>query len=47
MLETKFDTRTKQLAELIIVLYILTFKFLDSRGEDRRLNRMVASIPQI
>jgi hypothetical protein len=30
-----------------MVLYILTFKFIDSKQEDRRLNRMVASIPRI
>jgi hypothetical protein len=30
-----------------MVLNILTFKFLDSRWEDRRLNRTVASIPRI
>jgi hypothetical protein len=29
-----------------MVLYILTFTFLDSRREDKRLNRMVASIPR-
>jgi hypothetical protein len=28
-------------------LYILTFMFLHSRWEDKTLNRMVASIPQI
>jgi hypothetical protein len=31
----------------IMVLYILTFIFLDSRREDKTLNRMVASIPRI
>jgi hypothetical protein len=31
----------------IMILSILTFKFLDSRREDKRLNRMVASIPRI
>jgi hypothetical protein len=31
----------------IVVFYILTFTFLESRQEDRRLNQMVASIPQI
>jgi hypothetical protein len=32
----------------IMVLYISTFKFLDSRREDKKtLNRMVASIPRI
>jgi hypothetical protein len=31
----------------IVVLYTLTFTFLDRRREDRRLNRMVASIPRI
>jgi hypothetical protein len=31
----------------IVVLYILAFTFLDSRREDKRLNRMVASIPWI
>jgi hypothetical protein len=31
----------------IMVLCILTFKFLDSRGEDKRLHRMVASLPRI
>jgi hypothetical protein len=30
-----------------MILYILTFTFLDSRQEDKRLNQMVASIPQI
>jgi hypothetical protein len=28
-------------------LYILTFTFLHSRWEDRRLNRMAASVPRI
>jgi hypothetical protein len=31
----------------IMVLCILTFKFLDSRREDRRLDRMAASVPRI
>jgi hypothetical protein len=31
----------------IMVLCILTFTFLESRREDRRLNRMVASVPRI
>jgi hypothetical protein len=31
----------------IMVLHSLTFTFLDSRRDDRRLNRMVASIPRI
>jgi hypothetical protein len=31
----------------IMVLYMLTFTFLDSRRDDRRLNRMVAIIPWI
>jgi hypothetical protein len=31
----------------IMVLYILTFTFLDSRHDEQRLNQMVASIPQI
>jgi hypothetical protein len=35
LLETKFHTHTKQLAEFWFVY--LTFKFLDSRREDRRL----------
>jgi hypothetical protein len=35
MLETKFHTHTNQVAELF--LYILAFKFLDSKQEDRRL----------
>jgi hypothetical protein len=30
-----------------MVLFILSFTFVDSRREDKRLNRMVASIPQI
>jgi hypothetical protein len=30
-----------------MVLYILTFTFLDSRQEDKWLNQMVVSIPQI
>jgi hypothetical protein len=30
-----------------MVLYILTFTFLDSRREDKRLNRIVANIPRI
>jgi hypothetical protein len=31
-----------------MVLYVLTFTFLDSRREDKKiLNRMVASIPWI
>jgi hypothetical protein len=29
----------------IMVLYILTFTFLDSRQDDKRLNRMVVGIP--
>jgi hypothetical protein len=30
-----------------MVLYILTFTFLDGRRENKTLNRMVASIPRI
>jgi hypothetical protein len=30
-----------------MVLYVLTFNFLDNRREDRRLNRMAASVPRI
>jgi hypothetical protein len=30
-----------------MVLYILIFKFLERRQEDKRVNRMVASIPCI
>jgi hypothetical protein len=31
----------------IMVLYILIFKFIERRQEDKRLNRMVAVIPSI
>jgi hypothetical protein len=41
MLETKFHSHTKQLAEL---LYILTFTFLESRQEDRRLSDFLLSL---
>jgi len=36
MSTTKFHTHTKQQAKLL-VLYILIFKFLDSKLEDKRL----------
>jgi hypothetical protein len=31
----------------ITIMYILIFKLLERRHEDKRLNSMVASIPQI
>jgi hypothetical protein len=49
MWETKFHTHAKQLAELCfcIFLYILTFTFLDSTWEEKRLNRIVAVLPEL
>jgi hypothetical protein len=42
MSETKFHTHTEPQAKS--VLYILMYMFLGSRQEDKRLDRMVASI---
>jgi hypothetical protein len=44
---THQDSQSYKTTGRIMVLYILTFTFLDSRREDERLNRMVASIPRI
>ena len=38
MSETKFHTHTKEQAEFYVVLYILIFKFLDSKLEDKRFD---------
>jgi hypothetical protein len=40
-------SHTYKTTDRIMCLYILTFTFLDSRREDKRLNRMEASVPWI